>query len=584
MRAAAVSAVLAMSVRNLARHRVKTIITIVAVTVSVALYIFMDAWILGMNLDSRRNIVNYEIGSAKLQRTGYFEKKDDLPMYESFGGWEELARSLSEAGYRSAPRFVFSGTLYSRSGTAPILFNGIDPQLETQLLLYPAYLESGRFIESGKLEVVLGTFAAEKLRVGIPTRVLATEFDEQLLSAAENTEEAAFISSLYVPLVVSATTKQSFSVFDVAEDPNGLSSVERLVLRDDIMEADRARLWTLLGRSGRMDVRISTVIDVVAAPESIREERFKTDLLDRVGEAESALLRQAYIQDPLLGDFFLESTDPATLEALLAIMKKAGYSGAIRHVNQLIDAVVVGVLNTPNPKLNGNIAFLPLDALQDERGMMLNGQVTELLIRAADANENALPGRLEKPEVISAALRRTLKEGGNTLPEGLAVYGWLDYAADYAAAAAGDNVSTRIMALFLFVLSFIGIANTMLMAVMERTKEIGMMRALGMTDGQLLLSYAFEAGLVGLIGSLIGIALGCLLNIPMVNTGIDFSAMSKEMGGDFGYRIASVFRSAWNLGTIIGTGVVATLVSALMALPPTLRALRLPVTETLRFE
>jgi ABC-type lipoprotein release transport system permease subunit len=170
------------------------------------------------------------------------------------------------------------------------------------------------------------------------------------------------------------------------------------------------------------------------------------------------------------------------------------------------------------------------------------------------------------------------------MPEGLSVRGWEAYAEDYLAAAAGDNISTRIMIVFLFVLSFIGIANTMLMAVLERTKEIGMMRALGMTDGQLLLSYAIEAGMIGLLGSLAGVALGCLINVPMVEYGVDFSSMSKEMGGDFGYRVAALFRSAWNPATIAATAVAATLLSALMALPPTLRALRLPVTESLRFE
>jgi ABC-type lipoprotein release transport system permease subunit len=82
----------------------------------------------------------------------------------------------------------------------------------------------------------------------------------------------------------------------------------------------------------------------------------------------------------------------------------------------------------------------------------------------------------------------------------------------------------------------------------------------------------------------VGVLLGCLINIPMVHTGIDFSSLAKQMGGDFGYRITSQFRSAWNPKVIVGTAFIATLLSALMALPPTFRALRMPVTESLRFE
>jgi putative ABC transport system permease protein len=145
MRERTFTTMLSIALRNLSRHRVKTIITATAVAVSVCLYIAADGWLHGMNLESRRNIVSYEIGAAKIQTKAYFEKKDDLPMYEAFSGWEGLSESLSRAGYDSAPRFVFSGTLYSRTGTAPILFNGVDPEREARLLRYTAYMESGRY-------------------------------------------------------------------------------------------------------------------------------------------------------------------------------------------------------------------------------------------------------------------------------------------------------------------------------------------------------------------------------------------------------------------------------------------------------
>ncbi len=67
MKAGEAAAIGSMAFRNLSRHKVKTIITTIAVAISVALYIAMDGWILGMNLDSRRNIVSYETGAAKVQ-------------------------------------------------------------------------------------------------------------------------------------------------------------------------------------------------------------------------------------------------------------------------------------------------------------------------------------------------------------------------------------------------------------------------------------------------------------------------------------------------------------------------------------
>ena len=152
-----------MAFRNLSRHRVKTILTVSAVTVSVALYIFADGWLTGMNLDSVRNIINYEIGAAKLQETEYFENKDDLPMYESFDSWRVYADALEKAGYDSAPRFVFPATLYTEKGFAPVVFNAVDPEREERLLRYTKYIEDGRYINSGAFEIVIGSLLAKKL-------------------------------------------------------------------------------------------------------------------------------------------------------------------------------------------------------------------------------------------------------------------------------------------------------------------------------------------------------------------------------------------------------------------------------------
>ncbi len=581
MNAAAFRDVAGMALRNLGRHRVKTVITTAAVAISAALYIFMDGWILGMNLESRRNIAAYEMGAAKIQTKAYFDKKDELPMYENFPGWETLARDLAKAGFDSAPRFTFTGTLYSRAGTAPLVFNAVDPESERRLLRYVPYVESGRFPRDGALELAVGSLAAEKLRVGIPDRPTRSEYEAEILGAAATEEDRAFVRSLYGPPRTSKEPRKPFSVPDKAAPA---FEEEKLALKEGVSGEERERLWRILAASGRMDVRISTVIDVKAAPDSIRKNKFEQELLPSLDAGAQALVRSAYEPDPATGDYYLASADDALTSRVLETMVAADYPGAIRHINQLIDAVVVGVVNSPNPKTNGSVGYIPLSALQDEAGLMLGGAVTEILIRKAGADDAEIPGSAESPAAIRAALDRVLAADGRTFPDNLDVRGWKDYSADYLAASAGDEVSTRVMILFLFVLSFIGISNTMLMAILERTKETGMLRALGMTDGQVLLAYTLEAGLIGAIGSAIGILLGCLINIPMVAYGIDYSAAAREMGGDFGYRIVALFRSAWNPPVIAATGVVATVLSAVAAIPPTLRALRMPVTESLRFE
>jgi putative ABC transport system permease protein len=564
--------VASMSFRNLGRHRTKTVITTIAVAVSVSLYIIMDAWLLGMNVDSRRNIVIYEMGAVKIQSDAYFAGKDDLPMYESFGGWEDLSERLDKAGFRSAPRFVFSGTVHSRSGTAPVLFNAVDTEREKALLRYPDYVETGRFPAPGTREAAMGTLAAERLHVGIPRRPAKEVFEEELVAAARNAEEEEFIRGLY-ELYIEANVKKTR--FEKAPSPSPAGG--RMILRNGASPEDLAKLWDILADSGRMDIRISTTIDIKALPERILKDTFTLDILPTLSPEDRAALESVYRKDAVLEDYILVSDQGPEAEKALAVLIAGDYDGAIRHVNQLIDAKVVGVINSPNPKNNANIAYVPLDGLQDGTGLMLGGRITELLVRSSSAKDAALPGASESPEAVTAAL-------GGSLPEGLSARSWEAYSEDYFAAAAGDQVSTRLMIFFLFILSFLGIANTMLMAILERTREIGMLRALGMTDAQLLLSYTIEAAMVGIIGSAAGVIIGCAVNIPMVNIGIDYSGLADALNGDYGYRIASYFRSAWNVPVIVGTFIVASALSGCTAILPTLRALAMPVTESLRFE
>ncbi|MDR1747648.1 MAG: FtsX-like permease family protein [Spirochaetaceae bacterium] len=584
--AVSVKTIAGMAFRNLSRHKIKTIITTVAVAVSVAVYIVMDGWLLGINLDSRRNIVSYETGAAKIQAHLYFEKKDDLPMYENFSGWQEYASILAEKGYDSAPRFVFTGTIYSPTGSAPMEFVGADPAAEERLLRYSSYMESGRYIKPGAFEIAVGSMAAEKLRVGIPQRPAREELEQDIAGYASDEAERGFILSLY------ENASKDKTAFEGADE----KTEERMTLRQDLSAGDLSRFWDILAAGGRMDVRISTVIDMKAIPDVVRREKFEAELEPSLSSEERELFFSVYEEDPFTGDYLLASEDSALLQAALNAMVRADYSGTISHVNQLVDAVVVGVINSPNPKTNANIGYIPLDVLQDESGLMLEGAapggaVTELLIRERNAKDTVLPGKSESPEAITAALNAGLAERfprerfpRERLPWELGVYGWRDYAADYLAASSADNVTSQIMIGLLFILSFIGIANTMLMAILERTREIGMLRAQGMTDGQLIMAYMLEAGFVGLIGSAAGILIGCLVNIPMVQYGIDYSGMVEAAGGDFGYRLTSFFRSAWNPPVIAGTGIVATLLSSVMAFFPTRRALRMPITDSLRFE
>ena len=567
------------ALRNLARHKVKTILTSLAIMVSVAVYIFLNGLLGGMKIESRRNIVNFEIGAAKLQTKLYFDRKDETPSYESFMNWEVYKQALSGEGYVSAPRYVFSGTLSSLSGSAPIMFYGVEPDAEREVMRYVPYVDFGRFVENGKFEIAVGTVAAEKLKVGVPARPSRLELEELILSLAPPSADADFIRALYEIAPSARSGGDIFSPEEKVTEGN-----ERLVLRRNIPRAELDRYWELIAASGRNDVRINAVIDIKAVPESVRSDKWEGELMPALSGEDRDIVMAAYEREGFLGFYLLVEEDSARLQKVLAAMIRAGYSGAVRHVNQLLDVTVVGVINSPAPLPNGNTAFIPLDVLRDEAGMMLEGAVTELVIRQRGVPDASLPGKSESGAAITSALERGLAGMGLSMPEELAARAWQDYMADYLGYESLQTGAPQIIAFLLLLLSFLGISNTILLAILERTKEIGMIRALGMTDRQMIMTYMLEAGFLGFIGSLLGVILGCAVNYPMVKTGINLSAMGDLLEGGIGFRATAILRSTWNAPVIIGSGVVATLLSSCMAFFPTRRAVKKPITDSLRFE
>ncbi|MDR0302096.1 MAG: FtsX-like permease family protein [Treponema sp.] len=565
-----------MALRNLTRHKVKTVLTSSSIMVSVAVYIFMNSFMGGMKIESRRNIVNYELGAAKLQTKLYFEKKDEMPSFENFTGWEIYKDALETQGYASAPRYTFSGTLFSASGSAPIMFFAVDPASEREVLRYVPYVDFGRYPQNGRFEIALGTLAAEKLKIGIPTRPYRLDLEELIASVAHSQADKDFIRSLY------DAAPRSSNIFDPPEKIT--EGNERMLLKRNASQTDLDRYWNMTAAAGSNDVRINAVIDIKAAPVTIRPDKWEGELMPALRAEDKPLVETAYQYDNLLDAYLLCEEDELTLDRILAAMIRAGFNGAVNHVNQVLDVIVTGVINSPDPLPNGNTAYLPLDVLQDETGMMLEGAVTELIIREKNVPDSRLPGNSESATAITSALERGLTAKGFSLPDEIAVHTWQEYMQDYLGYESIQTGAPNVLIFLLFILSFLGISNTILLAILERTKEIGMMRAMGMTDSQMIMTYMLEAGFLGLIGSVLGIILGCIINYPMVKTGIDFSAMADTLSGGIGFRTTGEFRSVWDVPVIIGSGITAALLAAFMAVFPTRRAVKKPITESLRFE
>ncbi|MBO3833005.1 MAG: ABC transporter permease [Candidatus Brockarchaeota archaeon] len=131
----------------------------------------------------------------------------------------------------------------------------------------------------------------------------------------------------------------------------------------------------------------------------------------------------------------------------------------------------------------------------------------------------------------------------------------------------------------------IGIMNIMIVSVMERTREIGILKALGMKNHQVLLIFLCEAAIIGLLGTLIGIGAGwslaqIVLRIFGSSDRVGIIRQGNQAGVSNGITITPVLTPTVILGALV-FGLTVTMVFALY---PAWKASKLKPVDALRYE
>lgn len=165
---------------------------------------------------------------------------------------------------------------------------------------------------------------------------------------------------------------------------------------------------------------------------------------------------------------------------------------------------IVGIFDVGIPDVEKRTLYMSLAEAQDLYG--LSGQSTEVMV----------------------SLQRLGQEAGvmNALRPALPGYELASWDTNYPELQQAISAKSGVMDVFgIIILGIVGIGifNLLLMAIYERTREIGVLGALGMKPVQISVLFLLEGAMMGLVGVAFGVGMGLALNILLGQAGLDFS-------------------------------------------------------------
>jgi len=241
-------------------------------------------------------------------------------------------------------------------------------------------------------------------------------------------------------------------------------------------------------------------------------------------------------------------------DVLKVMTPGADYALHLRKFN------VVGIFETGLNVLDDKFFQIPLpDA---KKLLRMGGSTQQIIIMLKD---------YKKSTEVAAKIRALLND------KQLAVVSWTEHG-EWASMV--DKVAI-IYNYFYFFIAFLGafiITNILMMVVLERRKEIGIVKSMGISRFEVMNLFLFEGVILGLIGSLVGIGIGMIFNIYFAIYGLDFSAMM----GSFNYPIDMTIYNEISPSSLVYVLFIGVIVSALVSVLPSWRASRMNAVDAIK--
>ena len=200
-----------------------------------------------------------------------------------------------------------------------------------------------------------------------------------------------------------------------------------------------------------------------------------------------------------------------------------------------IDLEIGGLINTPDPLINNGIVFIPLDIAR--KALNVENGVSMMTIKTIKG---------KKIDPIIEEINQNFQKKNLSIK----AYSWRESAKTVIAVGAAQDAETAVVLSVILMIGMIGIINNVILSALERTREIGMMKALGMREWEIVSVFMVEATGLGIIGGLAGCLLGAIGVGCMVKFGYDLSYIGGDMSL-YGIPVIDKIYGVWNLPSFV---------------------------------
>ncbi len=223
---------------------------------------------------------------------------------------------------------------------------------------------------------------------------------------------------------------------------------------------------------------------------------------------------------------------------------------------------IVGIYDVGVPSVEKGTIYMSLSEAQQL--FDLNGQATEVVVNLKQIGQ--------EPAVVDTI---NASQPGNDIAT------WETSIPELKQTLEMKTTVMNIFGIAMLGIAAIGILNLLMMAVFERTREIGVLGALGLKPREITILFLMEGILIGLIGAILGTILGTFFNGLLSIYGMDYSAFADAT--EYTALISGRIYSQLSLAKTLQHALTILIISALAALSPAREAARREPAEALHY-